>query len=127
MMHGYARAFLVCKITILRESRKQARLRRRYLPFLKGDPIEQSHDALRAGSQIMERLRRKLDRPEIANPSLAILTLEIALDDQFAVLENKKTVDIPHAPLSDCLIEPSDHVGGEFVRRKRGLLLPQRW
>ncbi len=71
------------------------------------------------------RLRRKLDRPEIADASLSILTFEIALDDQLSVLENNKTVDIPHTPFSNRLIEPSAHLGGEFVGSKRGLLLPR--
>jgi hypothetical protein len=39
----------------------------------------------------VECVCRKLDRPEIANASLAILALEVALDDQFPILENKKT------------------------------------
>jgi hypothetical protein len=63
----------------------------------------------------MEGLHRKLARPEIANASLAISPLEIALDEQLPVLRNKMTMDVPHAPLSDGLIEPSDHVYSEFV------------
>jgi hypothetical protein len=98
--------------------------------LLKRNAVEQSHDALRARSQIVKHLRRKLHRPEIANTSVAILSLEIALDDQLSVLEDEKTVKIPHAPLSDGLIKSSDDLVCELVRRQIGLLLrrgqPQR-
>lgn len=73
----------------------------------------------------MECICRKFDRPEITNASLAILTVEISLDDLFPVLENKKPMDIPHAPLHKRLIEPSDHLGCEFVWRDHGPQLPK--
>src|SRR4051794_18799994 len=108
---------------MLGEGREKADVRRGHLALLKGDAIEQSHDAFRAGSQIVDRLGGKLDDSKIADAALAILPLEIPLDDAFAMLKDDKGVDIPYAPLGDRLIQPSDHLGGKLFGSDHGRML----
>lgn len=69
----------------------------------------------------MHRLRSEFHGAEITDATRAVLTLEIALDDQLAVSQHDEPVNVPDSLFGNGMVETPRHVGGEsdILRGKR--------
>ena len=102
VLNGEAVAAIgVGEIGMFGERGKKRRFRRRHFRLLQRDAVEQTHDAFRAGTQIVHRVGREGDVADPADGACVILAFQIAFQHQAVVVQHDEPMQIPDAFICD--------------------------